>query len=93
MDTDALAHENAVLKARLAQVEAVLAEVQEANRRLEDMPHAPRNARSLASNPRSCRRTSSTCHSKMPNWLRACSRPREAEGRGRAAGERFRYSP
>jgi cell shape-determining protein MreC len=37
MDTDALAHENALLKARLAQVEAVLAEVQEANRRLEDI--------------------------------------------------------
>jgi transposase len=37
MDTDALAHENAVLKARLAEVEAVLAEVQEANRRLEDI--------------------------------------------------------
>jgi len=37
MDTDALARENAVLKARLAEVEAVLAEVQEANRRLEDI--------------------------------------------------------
>ena len=61
------------MKARLAQVEAVLAEVQGANRRLEDMPHAQRNARSLASDPRSCRPTSSICHWKMPNWPRACS--------------------
>jgi hypothetical protein len=37
MDADALAQENTVLKARLAEVEAVLAEVQEANRRLEDI--------------------------------------------------------
>jgi len=35
MDADTLARENALLKARLAQVEAALAEVQEANRRLE----------------------------------------------------------
>ena len=37
MDTASLAQENTLLKARLAQVEAVLAEVQEANRRLEDI--------------------------------------------------------
>ena len=37
MDAAALARENALLKARLAEVEAVLAEVQEANRRLEDI--------------------------------------------------------
>lgn len=37
MDTAALVHENSLLKARLAQVEAALAEVQEANRRLEDI--------------------------------------------------------
>jgi cell shape-determining protein MreC len=37
MDAAALAHENALLKARLAEVEAALAEVQEANRRLEDI--------------------------------------------------------
>ena len=49
MDTANLAQENALLKPRLAQVEAVLAEVQEANRRLEDMPHAQRNASSSAS--------------------------------------------
>ena len=37
MDADALTRENAHLKARLAEVEATLAEVQEANRRLEDI--------------------------------------------------------
>lgn len=37
MDADALARENALLKARLTEVEAALAEVQEANRRLEDI--------------------------------------------------------
>ncbi len=37
MDTAALALENAILKARLTEVEAVLVEVQEANRRLEDI--------------------------------------------------------
>ena len=37
MDTAALALENALLKARLTEVEAVLVEVQEANRRLEDI--------------------------------------------------------
>lgn len=37
MDADALAEQNTLLKARLAEVEAVLAEVQEANRRLEDI--------------------------------------------------------
>ena len=37
MDADALTRENTNLKARLAEVEAVLAEVQEANRRLEDI--------------------------------------------------------
>ena len=37
MDADALAHENTHLKARLAEVEAALAEMQEANRRLEDI--------------------------------------------------------
>jgi transposase len=37
MDADALSRENAHLKARLAEVEATLAEVQEANRRLEDI--------------------------------------------------------
>lgn len=34
MDADALSRENTHLKARLAEVEAALAEVQEANRRL-----------------------------------------------------------
>ena len=37
MDADALSRENAHLKARLAEVEAALANVQEANRRLEDI--------------------------------------------------------
>lgn len=37
MDADALAWENALLKARLAEVEAALAEAQEAQRRLEDI--------------------------------------------------------
>jgi hypothetical protein len=37
MAADALARENALLKARLAEVEAALAEVREANRRLEDI--------------------------------------------------------
>jgi transposase len=37
MDADALSRENAHLKARLAEVEAALAEVQKANRRLEDI--------------------------------------------------------
>ena len=37
MDADGLTRENALLKARLAEVEAALAEVQEANRRLEDI--------------------------------------------------------
>lgn len=40
MDADALTRENAHLKARLAEVEAVLAEVQEANRRLEGILRA-----------------------------------------------------
>ena len=37
MDTVTLARENTLLKARLAQVEAALAESQDANRRLEDI--------------------------------------------------------
>ena len=37
MDADALASENTLLKARLAELEAALSEVQEANRRLEDI--------------------------------------------------------
>jgi len=37
MDAAALARENALLKARLSEVEASLAEVREANRRLEDI--------------------------------------------------------
>ena len=37
MDAIDLARENALLKARLTEVEAALAEVQEANRRLEDI--------------------------------------------------------
>jgi transposase len=37
MDADDLARENTLLKARLAEVEAALAEMQEANRRLEDI--------------------------------------------------------
>ena len=37
MDAATLAHENALLKARLSEVEAALAEMQEANRRLEDI--------------------------------------------------------
>jgi hypothetical protein len=40
MDTAALALENAVLKSRLTEVEAVLEEMQEANRRLEDILRA-----------------------------------------------------
>ena len=38
-----------------------LAETQAANRRLQDMPRARRNARNSASAPKSCRPTSSTC--------------------------------
>lgn len=45
MDTDALTRENAHLKARLTEVEAVLAEVQEANRRLEDILRASQRER------------------------------------------------
>ena len=37
MDADALSRENTHPKARLAEVEAALAEMQEANRRLEDI--------------------------------------------------------
>ena len=37
MDADALAHENALLKVRLAEVEAALTEAHKANRRLEDI--------------------------------------------------------
>jgi hypothetical protein len=59
MDADALSRENAHLKARLTEVEAALAEVQEANRRLgecrkfrvragivgiKEIPHAPTQA-------------------------------------------------
>ena len=40
METPDLARENALLKARLAEVEATLAETQEANRRLEDILRA-----------------------------------------------------
>lgn len=40
METAELARENALLKARLAEVEATLAETQEANRRLQDILHA-----------------------------------------------------
>ena len=40
METADLARENALLKARLVEVEAQLAEVQEANRRLQDILHA-----------------------------------------------------
>ena len=36
MEVPDLARENALLKARLAEVEATLAETQEANRRLQD---------------------------------------------------------
>ncbi len=39
MDTANLERENALLKARLAEVEATLAETQEANRRLQDILH------------------------------------------------------
>lgn len=44
MDADALSRENAHLKARLAEVEAALAEVQEANRRLEDILRSSQRA-------------------------------------------------
>ena len=40
METADLARENALLKARLAEVEATLAETQEANRRLQDILRA-----------------------------------------------------
>ncbi len=40
METADLARENALLKSRLAEVEATLAETQEANRRLQDILHA-----------------------------------------------------
>ena len=39
MEAADLARENALLKARLAEVEATLAETQEANRRLQDILH------------------------------------------------------
>lgn len=45
MDADALNRENALLKARLAEVEAALAEVQEANRRLESILRAAQRER------------------------------------------------
>ena len=45
MDADALSRENAHLKARLAEVEAALAEVQEANRRLEGILRASQRER------------------------------------------------
>ena len=45
MDTDALSRENAHLKARLAEVEAALAVVQEANRRLEGILRASQRER------------------------------------------------
>src|SRR6056297_546811 len=44
MDAAVLAQENTLLKARLAQVEAALAESQEANRRLEDILRTSRRA-------------------------------------------------
>jgi transposase len=44
MDADALSRENAHLKARLAEAEAALAEVQEANRRLEDILRSSQRA-------------------------------------------------
>ena len=45
MDADALSRENTHLKARLAEVEAALAEVQEANRRLEGILRAAQRDR------------------------------------------------
>jgi len=45
MEADTLSRENAHLKARLAEVEAALAEVQEANRRLEGILRASQRAR------------------------------------------------
>lgn len=44
MDADTLSRENAHLKARLAEVEAALLEVQEANRRLESILRASQRA-------------------------------------------------
>ena len=45
MDADTLSRENAHLKARLAEVEAALAEMQEANRRLEGILRAAQRDR------------------------------------------------
>jgi transposase len=45
MDAAALARENAILKARLSEVEAALAEAQEAQRRLEDILRASQRER------------------------------------------------
>jgi len=45
MEADALTRENTLLKARLAEVEAALAEVQEANRRLEDILRTSQRAK------------------------------------------------
>jgi len=70
VDAEALTRENAHLKARLAEVEAVLAEVQAANPRLEGILRASQRE-AFGKSPRSCRPTSSTCRSRMRNWPRA----------------------
>jgi hypothetical protein len=82
---DALSRENAHLKARLAEVEAALAEAQKANRRLEDILRSSQRER-FGSAPRSCRPTSSTDRWRMPSWPRACSRPRRRRPRPRCKG-------
>ena len=70
MTDTALAEENALLKARLAETEAALVDAVEAQKRLESIVSELRRER-FGRNPKSSIRSSSTCRSKMWNWRRA----------------------
>ena len=91
MDADALARENALLKARLAEVEAALAEVQEANRRLEDILRTSQREQ-FGKRSEKLSPDQFNLPSRMPSWPRACSRPRRRRPRPRC-GERARRRP